>query len=212
MPGRVVSQGQTGREFSSGGTTTRAQVAALQIGQIRPTFPEHARRDPQHFQPSTPPDLPIDPADLQSRGSCAMVRRCRSGMRPDQPIPPFDPRPVIVTKPAGRLPEFQLHFRDNAGVRVFDIENAFQPREAGFFVPPDPEHMFDPRPNRAASHPVRRLLCRCAGRDVPHRQQRRTIHPAVRRSVVGYCWLRRLRLPPRGPALAVRWERFGSLS
>src|SRR5499433_2299500 len=33
---------QSGREFSSGGTTTRTQVAALQIGQIRPTFPEHA--------------------------------------------------------------------------------------------------------------------------------------------------------------------------
>ena len=49
-----------------------AQVAALQIGQIRPTFPEHARRGPQHFQPSTPPDLPIDPADLPSRGSSAM--------------------------------------------------------------------------------------------------------------------------------------------
>jgi hypothetical protein len=30
----------------------------------------------------------------------------------------------------------------------FDIENPFQPREAGFFVPPDPERMFDPRPNR----------------------------------------------------------------
>jgi hypothetical protein len=36
----------------------------------------------------------------------------------------------------------------NAGVRVFDIENPFQPREAGFFAPPNPEHMFDPRPNR----------------------------------------------------------------
>src|SRR6516225_9705723 len=90
---------QSGREFSPGGTTARAQVAALQIGQIRPTFPEHARRGPQHFQPSTPPDLPIHPADLQSRGSCAVVRRCRSGMRPDQPIPSFDPTPVTVTKP-----------------------------------------------------------------------------------------------------------------
>jgi len=29
-----------------------------------------------------------------------MVRRCRSRMRPDQPIPPFDPTPVTVTKPA----------------------------------------------------------------------------------------------------------------
>ena len=90
---------QSGREFSSGGTTTRAQVAALQISQIRAAFPEHARRGPQHFQPSTPPDLPIDPADLQSRGSGAMVRRCRSRMRPDQPIPPFDSTPVTVTKP-----------------------------------------------------------------------------------------------------------------
>ena len=32
-----------------------------------------------------------------------MVRRCRSGMRPDQPIPPFDPTPVTVTKPCPRI-------------------------------------------------------------------------------------------------------------
>jgi hypothetical protein len=32
-----------------------------------------------------------------------MVRRCRSRMRPDQPIPPFDPTPVTVTKPAVQL-------------------------------------------------------------------------------------------------------------
>jgi hypothetical protein len=38
--------------------------------------------------------------------------------------------------------------RRHAGVRVFGIEDPFQPREAGFFVPPDPERMFDPRPNR----------------------------------------------------------------
>ncbi|MGH7126090.1 MAG: LVIVD repeat-containing protein [Stellaceae bacterium] len=36
----------------------------------------------------------------------------------------------------------------NAGVRVFDVENPFQPREAAYFVPPDPERMYDPRPNR----------------------------------------------------------------
>ena len=36
----------------------------------------------------------------------------------------------------------------NAGVRVFDIENAFQPREVGYFVPPNPTRMFDPRPDR----------------------------------------------------------------
>lgn len=36
----------------------------------------------------------------------------------------------------------------NAGVRAYDIGDPFRPREVGYFVPPDPERMFDPRPNR----------------------------------------------------------------
>jgi hypothetical protein len=36
----------------------------------------------------------------------------------------------------------------NAGVRVFDIEDAFQPREVAHFVPPNPKRLMDPRPNR----------------------------------------------------------------
>ena len=36
----------------------------------------------------------------------------------------------------------------NAGVRVFNIANQFQPREVGFYVPPNPAKMMDPRPNR----------------------------------------------------------------
>jgi hypothetical protein len=36
----------------------------------------------------------------------------------------------------------------NAGVRAYDIENPFQPREVGFYVPPNPQRMMDPRPNR----------------------------------------------------------------
>jgi len=36
----------------------------------------------------------------------------------------------------------------NAGVRAYDIANPFAPREIAFFVPPDPERMYDPRPNR----------------------------------------------------------------
>jgi hypothetical protein len=34
----------------------------------------------------------------------------------------------------------------NAGVRVFDIRNQFQPQQVAFYVPPAPEKMFDPRP------------------------------------------------------------------
>jgi hypothetical protein len=36
----------------------------------------------------------------------------------------------------------------NAGVRAYDIDNPFQPREVGYFVPPNPTRMMDPRPNR----------------------------------------------------------------
>jgi hypothetical protein len=36
----------------------------------------------------------------------------------------------------------------NAGVRVFAIDNPFQPREVGYYVPADPERMVDPRPSR----------------------------------------------------------------
>jgi len=36
----------------------------------------------------------------------------------------------------------------NAGVRVFDIADQFRPRPVAYYVPPDPERMMDPRPNR----------------------------------------------------------------
>ncbi|MEM5428771.1 hypothetical protein [Cupriavidus oxalaticus] len=34
----------------------------------------------------------------------------------------------------------------NAGLRVYDIRDPFQPREAGYFVPADPQEMVDTRP------------------------------------------------------------------
>ncbi len=36
----------------------------------------------------------------------------------------------------------------NAGVRVFDIGNAYQPREVGALVPPAPTSLMDPRPGK----------------------------------------------------------------
>jgi hypothetical protein len=37
----------------------------------------------------------------------------------------------------------------NAGLRVYDIRNAFEPKEVGYFVPPPPEKIVDQRPNPA---------------------------------------------------------------
>ena len=35
----------------------------------------------------------------------------------------------------------------NAGLRVYDIRNQFEPKEVGYFVPPPPEKIVDQRPN-----------------------------------------------------------------
>ena len=36
----------------------------------------------------------------------------------------------------------------NAGVRVYDISNAYQPKEVGALVPPAPEGLMDRRPGK----------------------------------------------------------------
>jgi hypothetical protein len=38
---------------------------------------------------------------------------------------------------------------NNAGVRVFDIRDAFAPKEVAYWVPPTPRRLIDPRPNVA---------------------------------------------------------------
>ena len=37
----------------------------------------------------------------------------------------------------------------NAGLRIYDVRDAFQPRQVGYFVPPPPETIVDQRPNPA---------------------------------------------------------------
>ena len=55
-----------------------------------------------------------------------------------------------LREPARGLPERGDHLRDlqNAGVRIYDIRNQYQPVEVGALVPPAPPRMVDHRPGR----------------------------------------------------------------
>ncbi len=61
----------------------------------------------------------------------------------------FGPHNVYENRP-GNFVSSELIFTtyQNAGVRVFDIKNPYQPVEVGGFVPPPPTKLVDPRPNR----------------------------------------------------------------
>jgi hypothetical protein len=60
----------------------------------------------------------------------------------------FGPHNVHENRP-GSLQSEELIFAtyNNAGVRVFDIADAFAPKEVASWVPPAPARMVDPRPN-----------------------------------------------------------------
>ena len=61
----------------------------------------------------------------------------------------FGPHNVHENRP-GSFQSSELIFAtyQNAGVRVYDIRNPYQPVEAGACVPPAPKKLMDPRPNR----------------------------------------------------------------
>ena len=61
----------------------------------------------------------------------------------------FGPHNLHENRP-GTLQSSEIIFAtyQNAGVRVFDIRNQFQPAEIGFFVPSEPEQWLDTRPDR----------------------------------------------------------------
>lgn len=61
----------------------------------------------------------------------------------------FGPHNLHENRPgAFRSSEIVFATYQNAGVRVFDIRNAFQPQEIGYFVPAAPAQWVDPRPGR----------------------------------------------------------------
>lgn len=62
----------------------------------------------------------------------------------------FGPHNIHENRPDG-LVSSELVFAtyQNAGIRVFDIRNAYRPEEVAAFVPPAPRRLADRRPNRA---------------------------------------------------------------
>ena len=61
----------------------------------------------------------------------------------------FGPHNIHENRP-GSFVSSELIFAtyQNAGVRVYDIRNQYQPREVGALVPPAPKKLIDPRPGR----------------------------------------------------------------
>jgi hypothetical protein len=51
----------------------------------------------------------------------------------------------------------------NAGLRVFDIRNAYQPKQIAKFVPPPPARIIDPRPGNALAPQTCDILVRTDG-------------------------------------------------
>ncbi len=62
----------------------------------------------------------------------------------------FGPHNIHENRPGSFVSEDLIFATyQNAGVRVYDIRDAFRPVEVGACVPPPPARMVDPRPNRA---------------------------------------------------------------
>lgn len=85
---------------------------------------------------------PANPVSISTFPTPAEADYCAKGAK-------FGPHNLHENRP-GSLQSSELIFAtyQNAGVRAFDIRDAFQPREVAHFVPPAPERMVDPRPNR----------------------------------------------------------------
>jgi len=62
----------------------------------------------------------------------------------------FGPHNLHENRPGSFQSEERLFATyNNAGVRVFDIRDAFAPKEIASWVPPAPAKLIDPRPNVA---------------------------------------------------------------
>ncbi len=150
-------------------------LAVLDVGDpAKPKLLRHHNWDPP-FGGGTHSPLPLPDRNLLVVADEANFTDCSKGLRyiwifdvrePANPISistcpipdeadyckkggNFGPHNLWENRPGG-LQSSNLIFATlhNAGVRAYDIGNPFQPREVGYFVPPNPTKMMDPRPNR----------------------------------------------------------------
>ena len=86
--------------------------------------------------------VPANPVSIATFPQPAEADYCKKGGS-------FGPHNLHENRP-GAFQSLKLIFATyyNAGVRAYDIEDAFRPKEVGYYVPPNPEKMMDPRPNR----------------------------------------------------------------
>ena len=150
-------------------------LAMVDVGNPpKPTLVSHRNWDPP-FGGGTHSPLPLPDRNLLVVADEANFADCKLGLRyiwifdvrepanpvsiATMPVPDeadyckkggnFGPHNLWENRP-GAFADSQYIFATlhNAGVRAYDIANPFAPREVGYFVPPNPERMFDPRPNR----------------------------------------------------------------
>lgn len=150
-------------------------LAVLDVGEpTRPKLLAHRNWDPP-FGGGTHSPLPLPDRNLLVVADEANFADCSQGLRhiwifdvrePGNPVSiatcptpseadycakggNFGPHNLHENRP-GSFQSSRLIFATyyNAGVRIFDIDNPFQPREVGYYVPPKPKRMMDPRPNR----------------------------------------------------------------
>jgi hypothetical protein len=84
------------------------------------------------------------------RTRCRSPRCRRRAIATSAAIGTFGPHNLHENRPGSFQSEETLFATyNNAGVRVFDIRDAFAPKEIASWVPPTPAKLIDPRPNVA---------------------------------------------------------------
>ena len=141
----------------------------------RPKLLSHLNWSPP-FPGGTHTPLPLPGRQLAIVADEANAEKCAKGLfqtfvidmrSPENPVPiatfpqandrdycgaagTYGPHNLHENRP-GAFQSEELIFAtyNNAGVRVYDIKNAFAPKEIAFWVPPTPARLIDPRPNVA---------------------------------------------------------------